>query len=319
MLARMLVLAILLAGCSAQGPENATMGDTGPQLPSTTTPPPPPSTTVPPSPAPVPAPTVPGWGSWTFRASGGPGEWTLAFQPVPAGTAITEFMATVEATATGPLGSPLGLLVFAPQLTTAGPNGTRISDEAHLRFRVNPLGGEVSWSDAYQAAQIEGPVPGFFVAVASNGDWELTATVDLGAGPPAAGTFVHRGQDAAFAFAAPPTPVSGTVVLEADVAKPGWTHLMVPVASCPHSGSRSYDVRLPDGTAESSQDVAVMLYDFIGTLSDPVGTVHASIDYTETGLGAGLAYMHMPATAASFPNGFDLAGYRRVAGQPTCE
>jgi hypothetical protein len=294
-------------GPAAPGPAPAGSTSTGPAVPGGGTPPT--------SPAP-PGPAVPAWGTWTLEAEGEPGDWLLAYQPFPSIRTRTSFSAHVEARAEATPGTAVGLLVFAPQVTSAGPTGIRVADDAHLRALVDPFGREVSWTDDYELGDAEGNFTGMLVAVSSTSPWSLSVRIDAGDGGPATGTQVVRGTGTRL-WHATGIPATGTVTLDAEVPAAGWTHLMVPVGPCPRSGTRDYDIRFPGGAADQRQGEPIRLYDFMGSFQGVAGTLHASVRYTDVAWGTSLALFHMPAPAA-WPSGLDLGPYRRLDGEPAC-
>ena len=323
------VLVFALAGCASDAPpgtDRVGPPSTDPDVPPSGDggPPPPgnglpaPTGNSPPGTVPaIPLPPVPEWGSWSLEAQGQAGEWMLAYQPF-ATLRGTGFSARIEASATGTPGTPLGLLVLAPQVAARGSAGIDVANHSHLRLLASPLGTDLSWSDEYMLGDDEAAqYAGMFVAIAATGPWRLSIQVDAGDGPAAQGTFVSRGEGSTF-WHQPGTPVAGTTTLDADIPSAGWTHLMVPVAPCPRSGTRSYDIRLPDGTNETAQSQPIRLYDYIGRFSGIAGPLHAAVEYSEVGVGTSLALMHMPADPSKFPPGFDLGGYRRSSGEPSC-
>lgn len=269
--------------------------------------------------SPAPAP-IPNWGTLQYEGSGAAGSWVIGFQPVEA--AISSYELSFSAQATGNGVNPVGLLVFAPQLTVRNETIDLVG-EAHPRFVVAPRGGSISWSQDLSVGASTGTVPGIFFAIASwGGDWTFSFTLDKGEGPTVSPAFLRTGPGTEFAYGAPLTPGTGQTILESEIRTPGWSHVSVLFHNpplCPREGSRQHDYTFPDGvTRYQTGWVPNARYDFAGTFSDLPGSLRALVDYQEVSAGVELALMHLPVTSQDFPTGFATGGYQRANGDP-CE
>lgn len=245
-----------------------------------------------------------------FNRTGEGGTWYMAFLEFPASSGSISFRYNFTFRAEAPTDGPNAVLAFTPAPVQEGGGGWLPGFFNRPVTRYSTSGDSVEIARAAGGSYSSGgrQMMGIMFAVASTGPWTLQGNVTMreGAEFSKVQEAVGAGMEI-FLGSTPSTPGgTGTLTLDAEIPRGGWSHYQVFHTPVQPIGVRDQTVAFPDGrTFAQTSNLAGYFVPMaggsafgafpgaIGTFRGAAGAFHAEVTYAEASTGLRQVLFHV--------------------------